>query len=215
MHADNGRMAPLRILLIDDHTLFRSGLRLIIESRFPGAQVLEAGSLEQVLQADLPPADVVLLDICLPGLSGLDSIFLLRKRLGSVPIVMLSSDASNSTVQQALERGAAGFVSKAEKPEAIAAAILSCLNLNNAFVSANPPTAPASTLVPMPAPELTSRQREVLELLGRGLPNKTIGRQLDISENTVRGHVQSLLVVLNASSRSEAVYMARQRGLLA
>ena len=122
-------MVKLHILLIDDHALFRSGLRMIIESRFEAAQVLEAGSLEQALDLDTRRLDVVLLDIRLPGLNGLESIALLKRRWPDVPIVMLSSDASSITVRQAFERGAVGFVSKADKPDAIAAAPVSYTHL--------------------------------------------------------------------------------------
>jgi DNA-binding NarL/FixJ family response regulator len=207
-------MLNSHILLIDDHALFRSGLRMIIESRFEGVQVLEAGSLEQALGPDVRRPAVVLLDIRLPGLNGLESIAVLKRRWQDVPIVMLSSDASNTTVRQALERGAAAFVSKADKPDAIAAALQACLashDVPGASVPGGMPCAPAAD---KPQSELTPRQCEVLALLGQGLPNKSIARKLDISENTIRGHVQSLLVALGANTRSEAVYIARRQGLL-
>ena len=187
---------------------------MIIESRFEAAQVLEAGSLEQALDMDVRRPEVVLLDIRLPGLNGLESIALLKRRWPDVPIVMLSSDASNTTVRQAFERGAVGFVSKADKPDAIAAALRACL------VSGDEVDVLASMgALPVPAvgkqqAELTPRQCEVLVLLGQGLPNKSIARKLDISENTIRGHVQSLLMAFGANSRSEAVYIARRQGLL-
>lgn len=206
----------LHILLIDDHALFRSGLRMIIESRFEGAEVLEAGSLEQALALEMAacPPHVVLLDIRLPGLNGLECIALLKRRWPDVPIVMLSSDASNTTVRQALERGAAGFVSKADKPDAIAAALRACLVSGEATGVSTTDSAPLGPAVGKPQSELTPRQCEVLVLLGQGLPNKSIARKLDISENTIRGHVQSLLVAFGANSRSEAVYIARRQGLL-
>lgn len=203
-----GSMTPHQILLIDDHALFRSGLRLIIESRFVQAQVQEAGSLEQALNTQTHPPDVILLDVRLPGLNGLESIALLKRRWDSAPIIMLSSDASPGTVRQAHERGAVGFVSKADKPDAIAAALSACLSPDATTASA--PIEPP----PSPPLSLTPRQLEVLAFLGQGLPNKSIARKLDISENTVRGHVQSLLGVFGATNRSEAVYMARQQGLL-
>jgi DNA-binding NarL/FixJ family response regulator len=207
-------MVKLHILLIDDHALFRSGLRMIIESRFEAAQVLEAGSLEQALDLDTRRLDVVLLDIRLPGLNGLESIALLKRRWPDVPIVMLSSDASSITVRQAFERGAVGFVSKADKPDAIAAALRACL-VPGDDVGVFAPIG----VFPLPAAgkhqtELTPRQCEVLVLLGQGLPNKSIAKKLDISENTIRGHVQSLLMAFGANSRSEAVYLARRQGLL-
>lgn len=202
-------MNPLQILLVDDHALFRSGLRLIIESRFESVQVIEAGSLEQVFDMAPPRPDVILLDVRLPGLNGLESIALLKRRWQEVPIIMLSSDASHSTVRQAEERGACGFVSKADHPDVITAALRACLQSGGQ--TAPPPDVRISAGLPM---ELTPRQCEVLAFLSQGLPNKSIARKLDISENTVRGHVQSLLATFNASSRTEAVYMARRQGLI-
>jgi DNA-binding NarL/FixJ family response regulator len=201
-------MHPLQILLIDDHALFRSGLRLIIENKFEQAQVLEAGSLEQALDMQPPRLDVILLDVRLPGLSGLESIALLKRRWQQTPIIMLSSDASPGTVRQAHARGAVGFVSKADKPEAIAAALHACLSCG-----VGPADAASTTDMGQSAP-LTPRQLEVLSFLGQGLPNKSIARKLEISENTVRGHVQSLLGVFGATSRTEAVYRARRQGLM-
>lgn len=201
-------MHPLQILLIDDHALFRSGLRLIIENKFEQARVLEAGSLEQALDMQPPRLDVILLDVRLPGLSGLESIALLKRRWQQTPIIMLSSDASPGTVRQAHARGAVGFVSKADKPEAIAAALHACLSCG-----AGPADAASTTDMGQSAP-LTPRQLEVLSFLGQGLPNKSIARKLEISENTVRGHVQSLLGVFGATSRTEAVYRARRQGLM-
>lgn len=198
----------LQILLIDDHALFRSGLRLIIESKFESVQVLEAGSLEQALDLPLTSPDVILLDVRLPGLSGLESIALLQRRWAHAPIIMLSSDASASTIRLAHERGACGFVSKADKPETIAEVLRACLS---STPSEEQPGPGSTTALPH---ELTPRQLEVLAFLGQGLPNKSIARKLDISENTVRGHVQSLLGIFQATSRSEAVYIARRQGLL-
>lgn len=203
-------MTPLSILLIDDHALFRSGLRMIIESKFDDVTVLEADSLEQVLGMEAARPHIVLLDVRLPGLNGLESIALLKRRWEDVPIVMLSSDASNITIQRALERGAVGFVSKADKPEVISSVIEAHLlpHKESAHSFPNGQTSFKEH------PELTPRQSEVLVFLGQGLPNKSIARKLHISENTVRGHVQSLLTLFNANSRSEAVYIARRLSLL-
>lgn len=202
-------MLPLRILLIDDHAMFRSGLRMIIESKFDDVQVLEAPSLEHALEPETPRPNIVLLDVRLPGLNGLESIALLQRRWTGVPIVMLSSDTSNFTIRRALERGAVNFVSKADNPEVISSVIRTHLwSDKTGNAAAHAPTLHSSL------PELTPRQSEVLVFLGQGLPNKTIARKLNISENTVRGHVQSLLSVFQANSRSEAVYIARRLSLL-
>ncbi len=196
-------------MIIDDHAMFRSGLRMVLASGIDGLKVAEAGSLEEAMQHDGEP-DVVLLDIQLQGLNGLEGLGLLRRKWPATPVVMLSSDSTAKTVRQAMERGAAAFVSKAETADNIVSVVgplLQGLPL---------PQAPA---LPRPAPgepqRLTPRQCEVLDLLCQGLSNKAIGRRLDLSENTVRWHVQATLAFLQVSNRSEAAFAARRQGLVA
>lgn len=201
--------ATISLLIIDDHALFRGGLRLILENAFEGAQVLEAASVEAALDADTGQApSVVLLDIRLNGLSGLESISLLQRRWPGVPVIMISSDAGSHTIRRARERGAAGFVSKAEGSPHIIQAIETALRQQHGDAALPHPPAP-------PAARLTARQCEVLHFLDQGLSNKSIARRLDLSENTVRWHVQSILSLLGATSRAQAVYKARLAGLIA
>ena len=200
-------MTNPKILLIDDHALFRNGLSLIIQRAFVGAIVSEAASLESVLNIDTARPDLVLLDVRLQGLNGIESIALLHRRWPEIPIVMLSSDASSTTIRQAYERGAIGFVSKADNSDAIVSAIKFALtpSKNFSIIEAIPHVEPSN---------LTPRQCEVLNFLSQGMSNKLIGRKLNVSENTIRGHVQALLAILNATSRSEAVFMARRLGMI-
>lgn len=195
-------MPAPRILIVDDHTMFRSAMSLLLSSRIGGAQILEAGSLDEALALQPGGPDVVLLDIALPGADGMTGIGLIHAQWPEVPVLMLSAHDGMDTVRQALERGAAGFVSKAESPERIVALLEELL--------------PGSA-VPAMTDEvrLTPRQADVLELLGQGLSNKVIARRLDLSENTVRWHVQAILEILQASSRAEAAYLARTMGLIA
>jgi len=202
-------MLPIRILLIDDHAMFRSGLNMLLRSSIENMQVLEAGSLDEVLHREMETPDVLLLDIMLHGLNGLEGIALLKRKWPQLPIIMLSSDAAPETVRQALERGASAFVSKSEPADNMLALIKQVLN-KTPFAAATP----AQTGSDGPAqPRLTPRQAEVLDLLCQGLPNKTIGRRLGLSENTVRVHVQAVLGFLKVSNRSEAAYAARRLGL--
>ncbi len=195
-------MPAPRILIVDDHTMFRSAMSLLLSSRIGGAQILEAGSLDEALALQPGGPDVVLLDIALPGADGMTGIGLIHAQWPEVPVLMLSAHDGMDTVRQALERGAAGFVSKAESPERIVALLEELL--------------PGSA-VPAMTDEvrLTPRQADVLELLGQGLSNKVIARRLELSENTVRWHVQAILEILQASSRAEAAYLARTMGLIA
>lgn len=195
-----------RILLVDDHAMFRSGLRALLGASLPGAELFEAGSLDQALAGDMPPPHVVLLDIKLPGASGMEGLALLKRRWPSVPVLMLSSLDAPETVRQALACGAAGFVSKAETAERI-------IDLVNRATRGQL-AVPDETIGGAGAQPLTARQHEVLGLLGLGLSNKLIARRLLLSENTVRRHVQDILERFEVVSRAEAVCAARRQGLI-
>lgn len=206
-------MLPARILLIDDHALFRSGLRLVLQAGIPEAEVLDAASLEQAVHATSLPPSLVLLDIQLQGVNGLEGIGLLKQRWPGVPLVMLSSAAEPETVRLALSRGAVAFVSKADTAEKIIHVIEQVI----AGVNGKEPTVSGTRPAQPPAadkPRLTPRQCEVLDLLCEGLSNKVIARRLELSEFTVRGHVQSVLGLLGISSRSQVVFAARRSGLI-
>lgn len=194
------------VLLIDDHAMFRSGLNLVITAAMPEALIHEAGSLRQAL-ADAPDeVDVVLLDIHLDGLSGLEGIELLHRKWPQVPVVMLSSQGEPETVRLALARGAAGFVSKAETADHIVQALQRALR--------GPAAEFASATDNSSARRLTLRQYEVLDLLDQGLSNKLVARKLSLSDNTVRRHVQDILMFFDVGSRAEAVAAARRQRLI-
>jgi DNA-binding NarL/FixJ family response regulator len=203
-------MPAPRILLIDDHAMFRSGLAVLLRMSIADLEVTEADSLDESLHVANNPPDVVLLDIVLRGLNGIDGIELLKRKWPQTPIVMVSSDAAPETVKQAMARGAAAFVSKEKSAENILAVVKNLL-LPQSLVSE--PLSDAEGAATSEA-RLTPRQLEVLDLLCQGLPNKAIGRKLDLSENTVRWHVQGILAFLKVSNRSEAAFAARSTGLV-
>lgn len=194
------------LLLIDDHALFRSGLALVLDAGIPGVRVREAASIHAALGIAGETPDLVLLDIQLQGLSGLEGIGLVRREWPGVPIVMLSSHAEVATIRDAMTRGAAAYLSKADAPDRMLATVTHLLAGGAPAVDENAAAAAGSGLTP--------RQCEVLDLLCQGLSNKAIARRLDLSEHTVRGHVQATLAVLQVSSRSEAAFAARRRGLV-
>lgn len=199
-------MTSIRILLIDDHTMFRAGLRMVLERGLPNAEFFEAGSLHEAIDRTPNSIEVVLLDIHLNGLNGLDGLALINRRWPLTPVLMLSSQDSPEIVELALSRGAAGFVSKADTPANIIAAI------NHVLLGDFSTGIPAKNdAAPM---RLTTRQLEVLNLLHQGLSNKLIARQLALSENTVRRHVQDILEFFGVANRSEAVFAAQRRGLV-
>jgi DNA-binding NarL/FixJ family response regulator len=199
-------MTTIRILLIDDHAMFRAGLRMVLERDLPGVEFFEAGCLNDAIECAPDNVDVVLLDIHLNGLNGLDGIALLNRKWPLVPVLMLSSQDAPEIIELALARGAADFVSKAETPDNIIAAI-------NRVLLGEFSASPAQKSI-QPATRLTTRQLEVLHLLHQGHSNKTIARQLALSENTVRRHVQDILEFFGVTNRSEAVFAAQRRGLV-
>lgn len=180
---------------------------MVLNMGIENAEVLEAGSLEEAMRSTALTPAILLLDIHLNGLNGLEGIALLKRKWPQAAIVMLSSDMAPETARTALSRGAAAFVSKADTADNILAVIGQVLRKET--VGCAPSGAGTA-----PQAHLTPRQAEVLDLLCQGLPNKLIGRRLGLSENTVRGHVQAVLAFLQVSSRSEAVFAARRRGLV-
>ena len=201
----------MNILLIDDHAMFRSGLRMVLNGSLPDAEVFEAGTLNEAMQGAPDKIDVILLDIKLPGLNGVDGIALLKRKWPLVPVLVLSSQDEPETVRLVLARGATGFISKAETADKIIALLNRILH---GEIIAPATQARSSGDIPGLLLHLTPRQCEVLDLLCQGMSNKLIARRLSLSENTVRGHVQAILGFLQVVSRSEAVFAARRRGLV-
>jgi DNA-binding NarL/FixJ family response regulator len=196
-------MVDLQVLLVDDHAIFRRGLHALLSEAMPAARLCEAGSLEDALALDIPELNLVLLDIKLPGIGGIDGIALLRQRWPTVRVVILSGLESPEASLEALASGAIAYIPKSESPERILERI------KKAIVAEA-----VKTSVPLQSGHLTQRQREVLDLLSLGLSNKLIARALNLSENTVRRHVQDILDYFCVDSRSEAVFVARRRGIV-
>ncbi|MBI5625604.1 MAG: response regulator transcription factor [Nitrosomonadales bacterium] len=195
----------MHILIIDDHGLYRSGLRAAITANMPDAGIFEAGSIDDAMCGITDSLDAIVLDNRLPGLNGVEGITLLRKKWPLVPVLMLSSQNDPEIVDLAFERGASGFISKGDAADKIVAAIN--LILRGKFTA---PLSESETTLP----RLTPRQCEVLDLLCQGMSNKLIARRLMLTENTVRVHVQAVLGFLQVSSRSQAIVAARSRGLI-
>jgi DNA-binding NarL/FixJ family response regulator len=211
------------ILIIDDHALFRTGLSEVLKMNLNAVHILESGSVRDALSLTSEVPALILLDIVLNGLNGLDGMSLLKKKWPDVPILILSSDASSQTQQAAIQRGAIAYLHKGSATDKIVAMIQRVLmgerEGDGAIVLASHLSLDKKLRINgMKASQpdyLTARQIEVLDLLCTGLSNKLIARKLSCSENTVRGHVQAILQFLQVSTRSEAMYAARQQGLVA
>lgn len=205
-------MAGLSILIIDDHDLFRTGLNMILMQDERINTVLEAGSVMDALNHKQSGIDLILSDIQMPGLNGLDGIKVLKETYSDTPIIMLSASDATDDMQEALNAGAEGFLDKSSSAKMIIDAVMLVMKGRQCFPEDKDLTKEKTNH--NRSTELTARQLEVLSLLCEGKSNKVIARELDLSENTVRVHVSAILSILNVSSRSEAILVAQKQKLI-
>ncbi|RYF53125.1 MAG: response regulator transcription factor [Comamonadaceae bacterium] len=199
-----------RLLLVDDHNLFRTGLRLIVQDHAGVGEIAEAGSIAEACALQAVDTDLVLLDIQLPGMNGLDGLRPLRQACPRARIVLVSASVAPDAIHEARARGADGFLFKSASAQDILDAITCALAGQPCFPTHNRHGAAARA---PDAPSLTARQLEVLALLCTGKPNKVIARDLGLSENTVRVHVAAIFAQLGVNSRSAALLAAQRMGL--
>lgn len=212
----------MKALLIDDHTLFRDALGLLIGARYPQLTLLHSGDLAGGLAqlAAHPDLRLVLLDLHLPDSSGTDTIGRLRAQAPAARVVVLSGDDRPETVEQAIEQGACGFVPKTARGEALTRALQVTLEggvylppaAAGGGIGGGPAAAPADAVTPQSL-GLSPRQADVLRLLIDGHPNKSICRALDLSESTVKTHLAAVFRRLDVYSRTQAVVAAARLGL--
>jgi DNA-binding NarL/FixJ family response regulator len=222
--SDGGGRNPLKILICDDHALFRAGLRHVLSELDAGAQLIDAGSCEQALElagghADL---DLVLLDLHMPGMDGWAGLRRLRASHPELPVVIVSASERPGDVRTALDGGAAGFIPKQSSPEELLAALRLVLSGGTFVPRAALATEPADDAGSERASRrreragaLTERQLEVLSLMARGLTNREICGVLDIAEGTVKTHIAAIFEALDVTNRTEAAVLARELGLKA
>jgi DNA-binding NarL/FixJ family response regulator len=211
----------MNVLLIDDHALFREGLKFLLRSLDAALEVDEASDCAKALEhAAARSYDLVLLDLKMPGVAGLEALAALRDAVPAAPLVVLSGEDNPGVVRAAIERGAMGFIPKSSTPEVLIQALRLVLArgvylppavLDAAWVPAS--AAPQPTGDDMTLPGLTPRQMDVLRCVIQGMSNKIIARELDVSEGTVKAHLSSVLRALDARNRTEAVYAAAKLGL--
>jgi DNA-binding NarL/FixJ family response regulator len=203
--------AAPRVLIADDHPLYCDALRAVVPQACPGADISEAGSQEEVLDAVSAPVpfDLVLLDLYLPGAVGLSCLHALKRAAPTTPIVVVSAVGDPKIMQEAIMCGASAFIPKSAPGQvlinALRVIIAGGTYMPTGVVAAlrNAEAAPAHG-------ELTLRQRRVLELLSTGLSNKRIARELDISEITVKAHVSAIFRKLGVANRMQASLEARR-----
>lgn len=213
-------MKPIRVLIIDDHSLFRSGIRLVLERQDDFELVGEAGSgLEGVKDAKRLNPDVILLDLHMPDLSGLETIPLLQDEAPDAQIVMLTVSEDAEDLLEALRIGARGYLLKNIDTDFLrqsirrAAAGESVMSPHMAGKLADAMRTPVKGTAPENV-KLSPREKEIIVKLARGDSNKEIARELSLSESTVKIHVQGILRKLNLASRVQAAVYAVEHGLV-
>jgi two-component system nitrate/nitrite response regulator NarL len=214
----------MRIIVADDHPLYREAVKLRLERLLPDSHVVEVGSLEELLaqtRAVPPlPVDLVLLDLYMPGMDSGPGIGAVVQALPDAPIALMSGAASAQDVRLAITAGARGFLPKTMASELFAMAI-SMILAGGTYLPAEMAQAGGAGMGELRAGNaggfaemLSPRERQVLVRLSSGASNKEIGRDLNLAEVTVKLHVRQILRKIKARNRSEAASMATRAGLI-
>ena len=207
----------MRLLLIDDHTLFADSLRFLLQEMDEMVESVAVRSVDEALTLS-PDFDMVLLDLHLPDVSGFAGLHKLRSAMPGVPVVMLSGEENPEIIQAAIDSGAMGYVPKTSSPQVLIAAVqlilaggvylpLHVLQRMNGGAAGSKPLAVGGLS------GLSKRQRQVLMKVVQGKPNKMIARELNIAESTVKSHLSTAYRVLEVNNRTEAVFRTANLGI--
>jgi two-component system, NarL family, nitrate/nitrite response regulator NarL len=206
-----------RVLIVEDHPLFREGLVQLLQHRLQNCEIIAVGTAEQGLErlAQAPKPDAIVLDLNLPGMDGLSALSRFADRFHDIPVIVISGDDNGETVQRAIQAGARAFIPKSLPGASIVQAIEQGLtgyvqmqDATHLFSHVEPPDANA-------LPEgLSLRQMEVLALICEGKSNKQIARELGIVERTVKSHVTAIFGALGVINRTQAAMVAERLGLI-
>ncbi len=215
---------PIRVLVVDDHALFRRGLQMVLEQE-PDIEVVgEAGDgAEAVLLAAEMLPDIVLMDVRMPKRGGIDACTAIHETVPSAKIIMLTISDEEADLYEAIKAGAMGYLLKEISIEEVASAIRA-VHGGQSLISPSMASKLLTEFASMikksddrqqvPTPRLTEREMDVLKLVAKGMNNRDIAKQLFISENTVKNHIRNILEKLQLHSRMEAVVYAVREKLL-
>jgi DNA-binding NarL/FixJ family response regulator len=209
---------PIRVLIVDDHSVVREGLRAFLELQAGLEVVGEAADGEEAIEAGarLRP-DVILMDLVMPQLGGVAAMRRLREKVPGARIIVLTSFLDDDKLLPALRAGAAGYLLKNAEPHEIARAVRAAHAgeaLLDPVVAARVVETLAADDGQEPLDRLTPREREVLVLIGRGYSNKRIANELELSEKTVKTHVGHVLAKLGVTDRTQAAVVAVRAGIV-
>jgi len=208
---------PIKVMIVDDHTLFRQGLRKVLES-YEGIQVIEEASdgKEAIAKVNELHPDVVLMDIKMPRMDGFESTRLLRKKYPELVIIALTMYEDADYVFKMVNAGASGYMHKDVSADKLVDAIK---HMHKGIVPPFYLAVGAETLrevIParVSGRQLSAQEKQVLKLMAEGNSNKEIAKKLFLSDQTIKGYVHTILQKLGASSRAQAVAIALKRGLV-
>ncbi len=214
----------MRILIVDDHALVRRGMGHVVRECFPDAEVVEAASASEALDAmRSDEIDVALVDVRMPDADGLDLLHSMKQSWPEVPVIMLTSFDHAHYVRRALAEGAAGYMLKDATPEDLEQAIRVALSgggnvlsprvIQNLFEANSNGVSEGGEPVQKPATSLTQRETDILALLAEGRSNRDISRALYLSEKTVKAHLAAIFRKLGVTNRTQAAMVAVSMGI--
>ena len=204
-------MGAIRVIVADDHPMFRDGLAILLGQQ-PGLEVVGVagdGRVALTMCEELQP-DVMVVDLQMAGLGGVAVVTEVANRFPATKCLVLSGFDADEDVYQAVRAGAAGYLGKQALPGELAEAIRA-VNKGEIWI---PPALASKLASRLSRPELTARQEEVLHLIAEGMSNQEIADRLRIVEGTVKAHVKVILSKLGARDRTQAISVALQRGLV-
>ncbi|MEW5729115.1 MAG: response regulator transcription factor [Pseudomonadota bacterium] len=214
----------MEILLADDHAMVRDGLVPFLERIEPGTKVVEASSLPEALGTarSSPGLSLAVLDLYMPGMNGLQGLAAMRAEFPALPIVILSWSTKPEDAFQAIEAGANGYIPKTMRGETIIGVLRLVMSgekyippflFEHREAIASHPGQPAAVDPNSPVAQLTARERDILDMIVDGAPNKVIARALNLQEVTVKAHLRNMFRKLGVANRTEAAKVAIVAGM--